>query len=223
MPTPNGRITFIGNPWPKGHAIESFQWRARVERGTGLWFDLHLTTASYYAGEPKGASDEEPENLSNWKSRVLWHNYHRCTMSSMFWSGESRGFLAATRSSPLDLARVNRSYRVKDTDEYLPAFSVYLLGHDGVTDHRIAFKPQRGGVHSIEWSGKIALEYSGDMKFRYTFKASVSGVKFGGVVFPKDTNIAEAKSIVEPFVTDVYSLRPSRTKHDLRLLPPPRS
>ena len=84
-----GRIYFPGNPWPKGHAITQFQWSARVDRSSGIWFDLHLETDYYYADDREEIEDRAK---SDWASRIVWCNYHSCTLSSVNWVGECYGF-----------------------------------------------------------------------------------------------------------------------------------
>ncbi|MBA3929775.1 MAG: hypothetical protein C0521_09320 [Xanthomonas sp.] len=181
-----GRIHFPGNPWPEGHALTEFAWTARVADGV-VWCDLHLRSAAYYAErdiELDGNDDEDHD--SSWEAPGVWGNYHRCTLSSTFWD-EDGGFalcpVAAFTPAWLD----GRTFEVDaiaggtldgiELDEL--AFHLYLLGHDSVANHRIAF--QRVGDSDrfdITWSGDIALTYAGDDALQHRFEARVPGVPF---------------------------------------------
>jgi hypothetical protein len=210
MKSDRGRITFPGNPWPSGHAIRQLRWTARLEPETGVWFDLHLVSANYYAGDP--IDERSPEEDDSWRSKVVWGNYHRCTLSSTFWSDRGRGFLAGTRKRPLDLAALpDRTFRV-DTKPPAPppahlsegaAFHIYLLGHDAVRGHRIRF-PERVSkdTFSLEWKAKIALAYGGSTVFRHELVALAPRVRFGGITLPKGTRKRHARELLAPFVAD---------------------
>jgi hypothetical protein len=182
----DGRIHFIGNPWPEGHPIVEFAWTARHEDGR-IWFDLHLRSADYYAErEIDSDDDNDVERDSAWESPGVWGNYHRCTLSSTFWGGEN-GFqvCAANEYSPawlhgrvftIDPVDTDMS-EVDDLDEL--SFNIYLLGHDSVANHRIVFR-RRGAsdLFDIEWSGDIALTYAGDDALAHRFEARIHGVLF---------------------------------------------
>jgi hypothetical protein len=74
-----------------------------------------------------------------------------------------------------------------------PAFRIYLTGHDAVADHRVRFK--KGAIPRafvLEWTGRIALTYAGDDELKYTFRAVVPGVIFGG--FEVDAALSEAEA-----------------------------
>src|SRR5262245_65251611 len=92
---PHGRIYFPGNPWPGGHAVIACTWTARVERGTGIWFDLDLETEDYDAADEASADDDSDEDAaeSDWESKVVWNNYGSCILSSTRWPGDGCGFL----------------------------------------------------------------------------------------------------------------------------------
>ena len=57
-------------------------------------------------------------------------------------------------------------------EDDLLAFGIYLLGHDWCAEHEICFsQPDEKQRVDIHWKGKIALIYSGDSEFKYTFEA----------------------------------------------------
>ena len=178
-----GRIRFPGNPWPDGHAIETVTWSGRLLATGELWFDLHLTSADYYAEDED--DDEEEDADDDWTSKGCWSNYHACILSSTYWDEEGTGILAGTPQEPLSFARLDG--RIFEVDalpmEGDPAFHVYLMGHDSVADHRIAFRSgaRPSDAFALAWSGKVALTYAGDEEFRYTFEASVPSVRFDGI------------------------------------------
>lgn len=226
-----GRIRFPGNPWPKGHAITNFQWSGRIERGTGIWFDLHLETAKYYADDPKSHAnycdddEDDDDSTDDWTSKTVWCNYHSCTISSTKWVGNGTGFLAGTKNAPLDFGKLGKKvFAFDDNPEDLSPprpFGIYLTGHDSVSGHHIRFKPEKSkSTFSVEWSGKITLSYGGSDEFKYSFKASLSNIRFEGIELPHNVSKFEAMVLAEPFLRDVHSAwKISETKDGLRLLP----
>jgi hypothetical protein len=217
-----GRIYFPGNPWPGGHAVTAFVWTARVERGTGIWFDLHLETENYYAADEGREDDDEPETGSDWESRIVWSNYHSCTMSSTAWLGQ--GFLVATKHEPLDMKAVSgKEFRFdKPPVDLTPPrpFNIYLTGHDSVADHRVTFTRQRGKpAYDVDWQGRIAMTYSGDEEFRYKFRAELTGVTFDGIAFPPGTRAEDTVSLIQPFVADLHAFKANETKDGVFMVP----
>lgn len=198
------RIEFLGNPWAKGHAIQDFFWSARLEP-SGIWFDLHLHTAEYSAED---AHPEEfvDESQGDWQAKIVWNNYHRCTLSSNYWDGT--GFQVASRAQSLDFKTLSGQEFCVDPlpiefDQPRP-FDIYLLGHDSAADHRIRFTQRSTpNCFSVDWRGRIALSYSGDYEFRYEFAAHVESTEFEGIELPKGTREQDAQSLLAPFVIDV--------------------
>ena len=100
-----GRIFFPRSPWPNGHRIERFVWSGRLD-DLGLWFDLHLETASY---REDGEGDES-RSQNDWTSPSVWCNYHRCTISSVKWASE-RGVQVASATRRLDVRAPTLRFR----------------------------------------------------------------------------------------------------------------
>lgn len=190
-----GTIWFPGNPWPAGHRVEEFDWTGRLDDSGRLWFDLTLHTAAY--GEAGATDDEESAGLPDWEAPIVWHNYHRCTLSSIFWENAT-GLLAATPERPFRLADpAPQQLRadplpVEDLDAE-PAFHVYLLGHDSVADHTITFTADGEGAHHVGWTGRIALTYAGDDTFRHAFRAEIRGARLTYVASAAGMPAAEAR------------------------------
>ena len=172
-----GRIWFHGNPWPEGHTIAEFAWTAR-KVGSAVWLDLHLRSADYDS-ERVIPDDESIEE--SWRAPAVWGNFHACTLSSTHWGG-NRGFRAgrAVDWGPewldgrvFEVASVGDV--VRDADRH--AFHIYLLGHDAVANHSIAFKRRGDDVRfDIEWQGRIALRYSGRRRLEHAFTARITDV-----------------------------------------------
>jgi hypothetical protein len=99
----SGRIFFKDNPYPNGHEIKDFNWSGRLDSKRGLLFDFHLQTDNYYA-EDASTDDEEVEPESDWKAKIVWGNYHRCTMSSTQW--HYGGILIGTAEEKFDFENI---------------------------------------------------------------------------------------------------------------------
>ena len=184
---PDNRIFFEGNPWPEGHPIKAFVWTAE-QRGADLWFNFHLETEDYYAERSidEEDEDEDAEYPSDWQAPAVWYNYHSCTLSSTQWHSGGfavcrmadfspehlDGLLVQVNPLPLDLSA---SYEER-------AFHIYLLGHDAVAGHRIAFTRVPGTLlFDIDWQGSIALAYVGDHEPEHRFRAEIRGVPLPSV------------------------------------------
>lgn len=196
------RIYFHGNPWPEGHKIEAFSWSGRLEPNSGLWFDLHLETEDYYANDDP-EEEEELEDISDWQAKIVWCNYHSCTLSSIYW-GHS-GFLVGTEQQKFNFQLLaGTTYSVDPLSTYDfddPAFHTYLLGHDSAADHRIHFLNRNShDEFTIKWDGKLALSYAGDDEFKYTFETTEIKVPFEGIHVPERLTDAEAHSLLAEYV-----------------------
>lgn len=197
------RIKFFGNPWVNGHSIEEFLWSARLEP-SGIWFDLHLQTVEYDAEDTD--PEEVDESQSDWQAKIVWNNYHRCTLSSIYWDGT--GFKAADAVQPLDFKALSQQEFLVDPlpvdfDQPRP-FDIYLLGHDSAAEHRIRFiQRSTPNSFSVDWRGRIALSYSGSYEFRYEFEAHVESTNFEGIQLPNDTTERDAQSLLAPFVASL--------------------
>ncbi|MFI5915202.1 hypothetical protein [Dactylosporangium sp. NPDC051541] len=216
------RIVFPGNPWPAGHAVAEVAWLGRLDPAGRLWFDLHLNSAEYYAEDPTygdDADDEDDDDSGAWESKIVWGNYHACTLSSTFWG--HRGFVAATDERPLALdGLAGRAFHVDrdpdrpdavppgvaaaDIDHEDSAFGIYLLGHDAVGDHRITFGPRRQPtVFALDWQGRIALRYiNRTAPFEYTFHATIDAVALEHIAVPASMDDGAADALLHRVLVD---------------------
>ncbi len=202
-----GRIWFTGNPWPKGHAIEKATWSGRLDPGGALFFDLHLESASYYAGD-RPRTEEDDDEPGDWKARGVWANYHRCSLSSTKWG--HRGVRVGSPETPFDWTKLDgKTLRVDRAKEVLPtfadgelaAFHIYLLGHDAVADHAIRFTRSRA-TWSIDWKAKIALAYTGHRNLAHRLRAELRGLGFSGFEIPTGMTAKAARALFAAAVTD---------------------
>lgn len=198
-----GRITFPGNPWPKGHAIAEAAWTAELTL-EGLRFHLHLVSANYDAGDRKG-EDEDEELDSDWKSKVVWTNYHRCSLSSTKWG--NAGFLVATPGKPIDIEKlagvtfrvdpIKRASIPEDVELDELAFNIYLLGHDSVMDHTIAFTRRRGpSTYDVSWKARIALTYTGNMKLKHSLVATLPKLTLGKIAIASEVDVKRSRELL---------------------------
>jgi hypothetical protein len=170
----DSRIWFAGNPWPEGHPVRKFEWKAEIREGI-VWMLMHLETADYYS--ERRLDDGDTEHDSEWEAPNVWGNYHRCILAS---GGIPVCSVAEFSTNLLDgyEAVVDPLPEAAGMAFNELAFQIYLLGHDSVADHRIRFV-RRGGSDrfDIEWTGRIALTYAGDYEFRHDFKARIIDVQ----------------------------------------------
>ncbi|MGO0062547.1 hypothetical protein ACTID9_21420 [Brevibacillus fluminis] len=199
------RIYFAGNPWPDGHRIKAFAWSGRLEPESGLWFDFHLESDDYYADDQDDEDEEDEDVESDWASKIVWNNYHSCTLSSTEWG--DGGFMVGSAAEPFDFTcltqTVLRADPLETYDFEERAFHIYLLGHDAAADHRFTFSREADGRYSIEWQGKIALYYVGSEEFVHSFRAGVQDVEFEGFLVPDGMSDSLAKKELQKYVTDV--------------------
>ncbi|GAA1550891.1 hypothetical protein GCM10009827_084400 [Dactylosporangium maewongense] len=213
------RILFPGNPWPAGHAVEELAWQGRLDPAGRLWFDLHVKSAGYYAEDPTYWDDDGDSGCDDWSSKVVWGNYHACTISSTRWG--HRGFVAATDAEPLALDTLaGRTFHVdrdpdrpdgvpdgvadEDIEDEDAAFGIYLLGHDAVGDHRISFGARQGRtVFALDWHGRIALRYANSMApFQYTFQATIGAVALDHIAAPSSLDDGAAEGLLRRVLVD---------------------
>lgn len=218
------RIYFRGNPYPKGHKIRKFVWSGRLDEDGQLWFDFHLETDDYDA-EDDTEDVKEPE--SDWKAKIVWGNYHSCTISSSQW--HLGGIKIQTLNGKFDFLNMQQMELSADT---LPleanfdlddlAFHIYLLGHDSCANHRIKLSKNGNNNYDIEWSGKVALTYGGEDEFKHDFTALIQNVIFDGFYFPKDFGVEKAKEMFDRKLKDIdkyqfVDLNPKSNKREYKL------
>lgn len=214
------RIYFRDNPYPKGHRIKKFVWSGRLDEDEQLWFDFHLETDDYDA-EDNTEDIEEPE--SDWKAKIVWGNYHSCTISSNEW--HSGGIKIQSSNEKFDFNTLPQKELTADTfpletdfDFNDLAFHIYLLGHDSCANHQIKFYKKGNDSFDIEWRGKIALTYGGEDEFKHDFTALVQDVKFDGFYLPKDLGLEKAKAVFDRKLKDIdnYQFVDLNTKSNKR-------
>lgn len=226
METEN-RIFFEGNPYPKGHKLEKVVWSGHLDPEKGIYFDFDLETEKYYTDDDSTDSSD-PE--SDWTSKGVWGNYHRCRISS------NEGILIATDESPLDFnafaPRLLTADKLPDGVNILPddwsddelAFHIYLLGHDTCAEHSINFIERNSdGSFNIDWKGRIALTYGGDYEFNHNFAATLNNIKFSGIYLPADITTVEAVEAFKKFVKnpdhfELEDLNPKSFKREYKLV-----
>jgi hypothetical protein len=219
-----GRIWFHDNPWPNGHAISEFAWSGRLDEEGRLWFDLHLETVDYASEGPAAADLDD-----NWHSTVVWCNYHNCTLSSTNWADEgSTGFSAGSPGEPLTWARLTERTLTADVTsdgeaydfDMHHSFLIYLMGHDGVADHRLSIRPAASiGSYDLEWTGKIALAYTGDHDLSHTFRAEVPSARFDGFVVDDGMSDDDAWELFRNACPDADQFELVKTDDRRRFLP----
>ncbi|TNE86157.1 MAG: hypothetical protein EP330_23005 [Deltaproteobacteria bacterium] len=156
----NARITFVGNPWPEGHAAElRLQLRARVGE-PGL--DIQLETAGY-SDEREVADDESVDG--DWQAPIAWNNYHQASLEG--WVPLPRALDSLAELDGMTLRTDHEKVGTEDWDWDDLAFDhCYILGHDAVAGHTLAFRREGTRLH-VRWTGKVAMAYVGERAFAY--------------------------------------------------------
>lgn len=162
------RIYFSpGNPWPQGHAVRECYLAGRLFENNTLEVSLHLASVDYRENDGGEFLDEGDD--SDWGAKVVWNNYHSFSVDGTLLAGNESSpiSLSAVASSKLVVDPLPESYERFLDDEL--SFTTYLLGHDAVADHRIAFGKKAEGTYPLEWTARIALAYSGEHRFERYF------------------------------------------------------
>jgi len=153
------------------------------------------------------------EDLSNWDSKMVWSNFHSCSISSTKW--DIGGILVGNKDKKFNFSEMDNLFFHADPlprsddfdyDKDLP-FGIYLLGHDDCADHQISIKKNKNGKFNIEWKGRIALAYSGEFEFNHEFYASIEDVVFEEVFYPKEMSKEEARKCLEKFSRNCQELK----------------
>ncbi|RZJ49026.1 MAG: hypothetical protein EOO44_19045 [Flavobacterium sp.] len=204
------RIYFLGNPYPNGHALKEFEWSGRIEEDESMWFDFHLKTDNYYAEDETEDEDEDEDSKSNWDSKIAWSNYHKCILSSTYWGdygikiNKTAGKAVFNDFIKDDL--LADTFSEDDDEEGFDcdelAFGIYLLGHDTCANHRIKVTPTTQNKFDIDWSGKIALTYSGGDEFSHDFKLHLQNAEFDGFHYPKTWSLEKASDFFKTYFED---------------------
>lgn len=220
------RIYFSDNPYPNGHQIIKFIWQGRIEEDETMWFDFHLESDNYYAEDD---SEDSDETIIDWKSKIVWSNYHACKLSSIFWEEEQKGILIKNSGEKLDFAKciqkeltANQLPLDDDFDYEDLAFNIYLLGHDSCADHKIIFT-KKEKTYNIEWTGKIALTYGGNYNFDHEFVVNIANVKFEGFHYPKSWTLEKATEVFKRNLDNFedykfVDLNPKSNKREYKLM-----
>lgn len=220
------RIFFAGNPFPAGHRIKTFVWHGQMDPEAGLKFHFHLETVDYNADDKENYLEDE--TLSDWQSKIVWNNYHQCTLSST--AHHQHGIMVTTPGKPFDFKaweeltlRADQLPLAADWDPDDLSFSIYLLGHDSCADHQIQITRLPDERFNIRWTGKIALTYAGDDIFRYNFEAHLNNVGFNGIYYPKGYTQEQAMALLETLVSNpagyvFEDLNPKSFKREYKLI-----
>lgn len=96
-------------------------------------------------------------------------------------------------------------------------FGIYLTGHDAVADLHLGFSEGDGGTYTIEFSGRIALIYSGDEHFRHAFKLKANIPDLEKISFvQKDRSDEEVREAFAKVVGDADAWEMTERKGESR-------
>ena len=211
-----GRIFFAKNPWPAGHGLEVLDWTGRLDPDRGLFFDLHLKSAPYYAETGLPDDDDDEHRRGDWSSPNVWSNYHSCILSSTYW-GPNEGVHVGDDDDPFDFSTLPRwewhvDAHSNTEDHALHSMHIYLLGHDTVLRHRIRFTEARGTTFRLRWDAKIALTYVGQRQLAHSLRVEADSVRFQGFRIPDGLSAKDARDALARFTAGKtkYALKQAR-------------
>jgi hypothetical protein len=222
----DNRIFFKGNPFPNGHRVNKFVWSGELAPDKGLIFHFHLETEDYNSEDE---SEDLEEDQPDWLSKIVWNNYHNCTLSSSAW--HQGGIIVAVPERKFSFSHLDKLTLMadplpldQDWDPDELAFGIYLLGHDSCANHKIEIERMAGNEYRINWTGKIALTYAGKYEFEYEFEAHLNNVLFDGIFYPKEYTQEQALALLANVVTDAgqyefEDLNPKSFKREYKLVP----
>ena len=204
-----GRIWFKENPWPGGHTIETARFAVHIVEDVddvpnAIGAQLQLSIESMeYADEPTEeiADIGEDEEEVSWSSRGQWEAHTRCRINGT-------DVVIGSEMEPFALSRFeNWDVKFDEGMTELPedmdiedlTFICYVLGHDAVADHALQFRatPGRANHFDIDWTGAVALAYSGEYEFEYRFRAELRGIPFEKIQGADPTEIRYQKDYPE--------------------------
>jgi hypothetical protein len=151
--------------------------------------------------------EDEEEAEDEWQAKIVWNNYHSCTLSSTHWG--DTGFLAGTDLKPFDLESLDgKEYRIdfltsdeqENSDQDTTSFGIYLLGHDAAAFHTIKFTKTENQTFNIDWKGKLAQAYVGDYEFKHDFHTLIHSAEFRGIFIDDETTDEQAFELLKQFV-----------------------
>jgi hypothetical protein len=190
-----GRIWFAGNPWPQGHRLVSCELVGMVDPRRGAYVDgvverpalslaIELKSAPYDEGDDPTQRDAVGDN--DWTSKIVWNNYGSAWIGASA-SGAMPGFQVSDGITPFQHNRDEHHFLVDQLPLQLPsfadflqhqAFGCYVLGHDAVAHHNIDLHSRTSdGSYDLDWTGRLALAYSGAESFDHAFVVKASGVR----------------------------------------------
>ncbi len=189
-----GRIWFEGNPWPGGHRVASCAIVGELHPmrgafvadapGPALSLGIELRSADYDEGDLPEERDHVGE--TDWASKIAWNNYGSAWIG-MSASSSTPGFQVSDGQTPFEFNQPEHRFFVDPLPLTVPTFAdffsqqalgCYVLGHDAVADHHIHLHSRTAdGSWTLDWTGRLALAYSGHETFEHRFRAHVTGVR----------------------------------------------
>lgn len=164
-------------------------WGGAIHPKRGLSLGFELQSAAYYEGEEDSFpfDDGDDSDTGYWQAKSAWANYHACRIGTSLTS-DKPGILVSDGTAPFAFDAQSYDFRADpmpvNADEISEsgAFSIYLLGHDTVANHQIGLRrTDEPGHYVLEWTGQIALTYSGAQDFQYHFTAKAKGLRFDAI------------------------------------------
>ena len=76
-----------------------------------------LESADYDEGNNELESQDD-EEISDWQAKIVWNNYHSCTLSTTYW-GEASGLQVGIKLNKFDIRQLgSKEYNVDPLSKY---------------------------------------------------------------------------------------------------------
>lgn len=171
-----GRITFAGNPWPLGHAIDHFTMTLRGDEADQVRLHLDLESAPFDANGP--GRTPEHGGPDAWDDPATWVAHGTALVSSLKWGNAGVPVTVDNRLS-FDEVDVSGTYTADagdfDPEEVMEerAFGAFVLGAAAVADHEITIERTGANLFDLRWTGKLARTWLGETSLDHDFLVEV--------------------------------------------------
>lgn len=172
-----GRITFLDNPWPLGHRLETISMTLAGSE-TGVRLHLDLETVAFDAEGP----GRQATGADGWGDPDQWTVHPNAVISSTRWN--SRGLpVAGPDEMTVDWTQLAGTWRSDDDALALDSaveersFGAEVLGTAAVGGVELTLTATGTNEFDLTMTGALARTWIGETNFAHRFEVTASGVR----------------------------------------------